>query len=208
MIDLLINRYPEIEYLKDNIFSLVDSLVSCYNRGGKVLICGNGGSCADADHIAGELLKGFLLKRPVSAEDRAKLLNCNYDNSDILADSLQQGIAAVSLCSHSSLLTAVINDIGASMMYAQQVYAMGNPNDILIGISTSGNAQNVVNALKVAKAFGLITIGMTGNRGGQMNNYSDILIDVPAGETYLIQEYHIAIYHAFCAAVEARLFKS
>ena len=198
--ELLIEKNPELTYLKNNIKALCDNVVESYNKDGKLMVCGNGGSFADADHIVGEMLKGFLSKRKVPENNKEKFGE--------LADLLQQGIPAVSLGAHGALISAVINDINADMMYAQQVYAMGKEQDVLIGISTSGNAKNICNALKVAKAMGIKTVGMTGNKNGTMNELCDILIDVPESETYLIQEYHLAIYHAFCGDIENIIFES
>lgn len=197
--ELLINKKPELAFLKDRIKALCDSVVESYHRGGKVMVCGNGGSFSDAEHIVGEMLKGFLSKRRVPESEIGKFGE--------LGGLLQQGIPAVSLGAHGALISAVINDISADMMYAQQVYAMGKEEDILIGISTSGNAKNICNALKVAKAMGIKTIGMTGNKNGAMNELCDILIDAPESETYLIQEYHLAIYHAFCGDIEHMIFE-
>ena len=206
MIDRLIKEHKELTYLKDSIRKTVDAIKGAYNKGGKVMVCGNGGSCADADHIVGELMKGFLSKRPITPYEENLILNQKYDNGNHLIKSLQRGIPAISLNTHGALISAVINDIDADMMFAQQVFGIGTESDVLIGISTGGGAENVINALKVGRAIGCTTIGMTGNRHGKMNDFCDILLDVPVGETYQIQEYHIAIYHAFCAEAEKELF--
>jgi len=205
-IDLMLEKYKELSYLKQPIIDTCNAIEKAYNNGNKIMVCGNGGSSSDSEHIVGELMKGFLLKRPISQDKANKIKEMGFDNSDKLIKDLQQGIPAISLGTHSTLISALINDIDADMMYAQQVYSIGVAGDILIGMSTSGNAHNVLNALKLAKAFGMTTIGLTGNRNGNMNTYCDILLDAPSCDTYRIQEYHLAIYHAFCAAVEADLF--
>ena len=205
-IDLMLEKHKELEYLRQPICEIVKSVVKSYRNGGKVMVCGNGGSCSDADHIVGELMKGFLSKRVLTQGQKSDVIKRNYDNGTYLAKALQQGIGAISLNTHSALISAVINDIGADMMYAQQVYAIGKKQDFLIGISTSGNAENVCNALKVGKILGMTTCGLTGNKNGKMNDFCDILIDAPSGETYRIQEYHIAVYHAFCAQAEEEIF--
>ena len=206
-IDNVLMRHKELEYLRESIVETVEAIKKAYYKGGKILVCGNGGSCSDADHIVGELLKGFLSKRELTKEQKSEIINKNYDNGKYIADSLQQGIIAYSLNAQGAILSAVINDIGSDMMFAQQVYAMAGENDLVIGISTSGNSENVCNALKTAKIKGAATLGMTGNKNGKMNEFCDILIDVPSSETYVIQEYHIAIYHAFCAEAELEIFE-
>lgn len=177
----------------------VDAAVACYERGGKLLVCGNGGSAADSEHIVGELMKGFLKKRPLDTDIASKL-------APELASRLQMGLPAVSLVSHSALLTAVINDLGAEVMYAQQVMALGVPGDVLIGISTSGNAENVCRAFEVAHAKGMTCIALTGQAESRMSALADIALRAPASATPDVQEYHIRLYHAFCAAVEAHFF--
>ncbi|MBQ9358885.1 MAG: SIS domain-containing protein [Abditibacteriota bacterium] len=199
----LFDNYPQLGYLRPALEQAVDEAYSSVVKGGKILVCGNGGSAADSEHIAGELLKGFLKQRPLSREFRASL---QQQGGAGLADRLQRGIPCISLVSHSALLTAVINDNGAELMYAQQVCALGRKGDVLIGISTSGNARNVCNAHITANALGMTTIGMTGESGGRLGELSQILLNAPASETYRIQEYHIALYHRFCAALEERLF--
>ena len=205
-IDKMLSCHKDLEYLKENITEAVNAMTKAYYKGCKIMVCGNGGSCSDADHIVGELMKGFLSKRVLDQGQKSNVIRRNYDNGTYLAKALQQGIPAVSLNTHSALISAVINDIGADMMFAQQVYGLGKKGDVVIGISTGGNAENVCNALKVAKIVGATTIGMTGNKNGKMNEFCDILLDVPSPETYKIQEYHIAIYHAFCAQVEENIF--
>lgn len=205
-IDLLLKENPELEYLRKPISDTVAAIVAAYRKGGKIMICGNGGSCSDSDHIVAEFMKGFLLKRELTEAQRAEIESMGFDNGKYIADSLQQGIEAVSLTAQTAIGTAVINDIGSDMMYAQQVYAMGREGDLFIGISTGGNAENVINALKVAKSKKITACGLTGKKCGKMNGFCDILIDVPSVETYRIQEYHIKVYHAFCAEAERIIF--
>src|SRR5687768_3963828 len=161
-IEQLISTYPELEACATDIQATFEILRTCYRSGGKVLTCGNGGSAADAEHIVGELMKGYMLKRAIPEEIRAKLVSISPQNGDYLADHLQGALPAISLVSQTSLLSAIANDIAADMAYAQQVYAYGRSGDAIIGISTSGNARNVLHALQVARALGLHTIGLTG----------------------------------------------
>jgi D-sedoheptulose 7-phosphate isomerase len=181
-------------------------LRDCYGGGGKVLTCGNGGIAADAEHIVGELMKGYLLKRPVPEEMRAKLTSTHPEDGDYLANHLQVGLPAISLVSQASLLSAIANDTAADMVYAQQVYAYGREGDVLIGISTSGNAMNVLRAVQVARALGLRTIGLTGRTGGKLRSLCDVSIRVPANDTTLIQERHLPIFHVLCAMLEEEFF--
>ncbi len=207
VIEELIKSHPELTGYKDNIIQAFDMLKQCYLVGGKVLVCGNGGSAADSEHIVGELMKGFRYKRRVSKENE-ELLKARYpEEGDYLSNNLQGALPAISLVSQSAVFTAFINDVAADMIYAQQVYGYGRSGDVLIGISTSGNSVNVVNAVKVAKAFGIKTIGLTGENGGSMDRLCDLNIKVPAKETFKVQEYHLPIYHALCAMLECEFFE-
>ncbi|MDC7230680.1 MAG: SIS domain-containing protein [Sphaerochaetaceae bacterium] len=193
LIQELITRIPELEQCELSIVQAFEILKATYRNTGKVLCCGNGGSAADCEHIVGELMKGFLLPREVitqSFPDR----------------KLQNGLPAISLVSHSALISAIANDIGADMVYAQQVIGYGNEKDCMIGITTSGNSTNIINAMKIAKERKLNTIGMTGKHGGLLKNICDCCICVPSTETFRIQEYHLPIYHTLCAMVEAYFF--
>ena len=172
----LLNRYTKLDYLKDTIFKAADAIIQTYKNGGKVLVCGNGGSCSDADHIVGELMKSFEGRRPLENSLQSKLREISPDRGKMLAERLQQGLPAISLTVHQSLITAISNDIHGDVIYAQQVIGWGNAGDILIGLSTSGNSKNVIDALIVAKAKGLTTIGMTGETGGKLRDWCDILI--------------------------------
>lgn len=192
-------NYPSCIHLEDEIERAIEVITASYKNGGKVLICGNGGSSADSAHIAGELLKGFIKKRPLPSDVKEKLGE--------MGEKLQCSLPAVDLTAQSGIISAVANDLGAGYVYAQQVIGLGGRGDILIGISTSGNADNVLNAFRAAKEMGIITIGMTGESGGKMAELSDILINVPETETYKVQELHLPVYHLICAAVEQNFFK-
>lgn len=197
---------PAISICRSSIEQAFEILKACYNKGGKLLVCGNGGSAADSEHIVGELMKGFLLKRQIKEEHKEVLINNFGEEGRYIAERLQGALPAISLVSQSALNTAFINDVDSKLMYAQQVYGYGNRGDVLIGISTSGNSENVINAFRVAKTFGIKTIGMTGSSGGKMKDLSDITICVPSKDTYKIQEYHMPIYHALCAMLESEFF--
>ncbi|HEY3473354.1 MAG TPA: SIS domain-containing protein [Anaerolineales bacterium] len=205
-IEELIFSYPGLDVCASDIEAAFTVLRDCYQRGGKVLTCGNGGSAADAEHIVGELMKGYLLKRPVPDEMRAKLTATSPEDGDYLTDHLQGALSAISLVSQTSLLSAIANDTAADMVYAQQVYAYGQEGDVLVGLSTSGNSTNVIRAMQVARALGLRTIGLTGRTGGKVMPLCDVCIRVPAQSTPLIQERHLPIFHALCAMLEEEFF--
>lgn len=196
---VLFERRPELVVCRDQIAAAEAALLKCYRAGGKLLLCGNGGSAADCDHIAGELLKGFMSKRPLPAADRTGL-------SPELAGKLQGGLPAIPLCGFPALGSAFTNDVDPLLIYAQLTWALGGPGDVLLAISTSGNARNVAFAIETARARGLTTIGLTGRHGGVLKPAVDICISVPADETYLIQELHLPVYHYLCQAIEATLF--
>jgi D-sedoheptulose 7-phosphate isomerase len=202
----LLNRYTELTLLKDAILKATMEIIQTFKSGGKVLVCGNGGSCSDADHIVGELMKSFEGNRPLEKSLQEKLTELSPDRGKMLAEKLQRGLPAISLTVHQSLITAIANDISGDVIYAQQVIGWGNPGDILIGLSTSGNSKNVIDALVVAKAKGLKTIGMTGETGGKMKEWCDILLNVPERRTAYVQELHLPVYHAICMMVEKEFF--
>lgn len=207
MLNDLLKRYPCLSEIEDDIAKASAAIINCYEKGGKLLLCGNGGSCADCEHIVGELMKGFLKKRPVSDKKRAEMkANCPCLEDDIVT-KLQCGLPAVSLTSMTALNTAFCNDVDPELIYAQPLMALGNKNDILIAISTSGNSKNVYAAVKVAKALGLEVIGLTGASGGKLKELADICICVPETETFKIQELHLPVYHYLCAETEAHFFK-
>ena len=198
-IDNLIERYPSLSSCRDDILAATNLIVEMHKADGKLLLCGNGGSAADCEHISGELLKGFISKRPLSESDLPGI------PSEVKA-CLQKGIAAVPLSSLSALSTAFLNDVSPENIFAQLVYALGKKNDAVLGLSTSGNSKNVVLALQVAKSLGLKTIAFTGMTGGKLLNIADITIRVPECETYKVQELHLPVYHAICAEVEKIIF--
>ena len=180
-------------------------LRDCYMGGGKLLLCGNGGSCADCEHIVGELMKGFLKRRPLTAEERA-LLDDTPDMPAGFADRLQGALPALSLNTHGALLSAYANDVDASMVYAQQVWALGQGGDALLALSTSGNSRNVVNAVHAARARGLHTLAITGSADSALSRLCERTLRMPATETYRIQEYTLPTYHALCALLESAFF--
>lgn len=193
---MLYERYSALEVCKNDIEKALELLIDTYQKGGKVLVCGNGGSASDSEHIVGELMKGFLSKRPVTDERLPENLR----------KGLQGSLPAISLPSQCAILSAFINDVDPEMMYAQLVYGYAKENDLLIGLSTSGNAKNVVKAVEVGKCMGVKTISMTGEKESKLSELSDVTIRVPSSETYKIQEYHLPIYHYLCAEVEKKMF--
>ena len=202
----MIERHSNLILLEGSIEKAVKIIVATYNNGGKVLVCGNGGSSADSDHVVGELMKSFEMKRPLEQAVQKNLRELFPERGDFLVENLQQGLPAISLSAHSALISAISNDIGGDLIFAQQVVGYGNHGDILLAFSTSGNAQNVIDALIVAKAKGLKTIGMTGETGGKMQAYCDLLINVPETRTAFVQELHLPVYHAICLMVESTIF--
>lgn len=205
-IEQLISTYPALETCAPDIQAAFEVLRTCYRGGGKLLTCGNGGSAADAEHIVGELMKGYLLKRSLPEKARAKLLATSPQNGDYLADHLEGGLPAISLVSQTSLLSAIANDTAADMVYAQQVYAYGREGDTLIGISTSGNARNVMHAMQVARALSLKTLGLTGPTGGALKPLCEVCICVPGESTPAVQERHLPIVHVLCSMLEEEFF--
>lgn len=206
MINSLIERYPELESCRQAVLKTFDIIRYCYMNNAKVLICGNGGSAADAEHIVGELMKGFMLKRRLDSNSVERLKASYPEDWRYLSDHLQGALPAISLVSHTALSSAYSNDVAAEMFFAQQVYGYGRQGDVLLGLSTSGNSKNVVNAIKVAKAFGIKCIGFTGENGGILGAICDVAIKVPSNETFRIQEYHLPVYHTLCAMLEETFF--
>lgn len=208
-LEILLKRFPALEGLAENIWQSYRMLAECYQRGGKLLVCGNGGSCADAEHIVGELMKGFCKKRRVDADLRQKLLDANPGDptcGERLAETLERGLPAIALGAHTGLNTAFANDKDPEMIFAQQVLGYGQEGDVLLGVTTSGNSRNVLYAMTVAKALGMGSIALTGKDGGKAASLSDCCILAPSYETYQIQEYHLPIYHALCLMLEDSFF--
>lgn len=207
-LELLIERYPALSVCKDDVEKAYGILEECFATGHKLLIAGNGGSCSDGEHIAGELMKGFKLRRKCSAEFTERLKSIDAERGAELAEKLQGGLPTIALDNHQALNTAYINDVenGGLLTYAQQVYGYGKAGDVLLGISTSGNSKNVAYATVVARASGMKVIGLTGATGGNLANVADAAIKVPETETYMIQELHLPVYHCLCLMLEERFF--
>jgi D-sedoheptulose 7-phosphate isomerase len=205
-IQQLIDRYPRIENIKTEILSACGIIVESFSNGGKLLIAGNGGSASDAEHIVGELMKSFVKKRKLPEQFVSNISKLHPEISRYIIPRLQPGLPTIALTGHASLNTAVINDIDANMTFAQQVYGYGISGDVLLGISTSGNAKNVIYAAVTAKAKNMKVISLSGGSGGMLKNHSDIAIIVPENETYKIQELHLPIYHTLCLMIEEHFF--
>ena len=203
----LLERYPVLKSCEKEIAQALQMLISCYQAGNKLLLCGNGGSSADCDHIVGELMKGFLKKRPLSVEKRAQM-QAAYPVPDSMLDRLQAGLPAISLSGATALNSAFCNDMEPELVYAQAVLGLAKPGDVLVAISTSGNSKNVVNAAVCAKALGRQVIALTGKSCGKLREIADVCICVPETETYKIQELHLPIYHYLCAEIEAFFFEN
>ncbi len=205
-LELLITRYPALSVCCADIRAAFEQMKTSYQHGGKLLVCGNGGSCADSEHIVGELMKGFCKKRPLSQELQEQLMKINPEEGAAIAAALECGLPAIALSAHTVLNTAFANDKDPDLVYAQEVMGYGNPGDVFLGISTSGNSRNIVYAMQVAKAKGLKTVALTGKNGGKIAGIADVSIIVPSQETYQIQEYHLPVYHALCLMLEDEFF--
>lgn len=202
----LISRYPALETVREDIVEAFLVMENCYEKDGKLLIAGNGGSAADSEHIAGELMKRFKTPRPVPLEFAQKLKSIDSKRGDNLAHNLERSLMAIPLVAHEALTTAYINDVDGLGVFAQQLYGFGRPGDVFLGISTSGNSENVLSATVVARALGIKIIGLTGADGGELAKVADVCIKAPSTETYIIQEYHLPIYHCWCLMLEERFF--
>lgn len=192
----LLNRYPCLNQCRESIEKALELIINAYKNGGKILVCGNGGSAADCEHIVGELMKGFMKKREVE----------DIRIPEEMRKNLQGALPAISLPSQCAVLSAFINDVEAEMMYAQLVYGYAKKEDLVIGLSTSGNSKNVVNAIEVAKCLGVKTLSLTGKKESKLSEISDVTIRVPETETYRVQELHLPVYHYLCAEVEKAMF--
>ena len=202
----LIQRYPELDSRKNAISNAFLIMKTTYEQGGKVLIAGNGGSAADSEHFAGELMKRFKIPRPLDNEFVAKLVSIDKIRGEKLSQQLERGLTAIPLVAHESLSTAFINDVGGDGLFAQQLLGFGHPGDAFLAISTSGNSENILSAAVLAKALDIKTIGLTGSSGGALASISDVCVKVPADETYMIQEYHLPVYHCWAMMLEEHFF--
>lgn len=201
----LFKRYPCLESVRDDVYSAYEILCECYENDGKILVCGNGGSAADSEHIVGELMKGFLRRRILSA-DSARLFE-DIDDGEYLVSGLQGAVPAIALTSQISLISAYSNDVSSDMVYAQQVWAYAKKSpDVLVALSTSGNSANIVNAVKTAVALGRKSIGFTGSGDSKMSKLCTVCVRIPQDETFKVQELTMPAYHALCAMVEATYF--
>jgi D-sedoheptulose 7-phosphate isomerase len=205
-IDLLMKRYPSIASCKQDIIDAYLIMEECYKHDGKLLIAGNGGSAADSEHIAGELMKRFKTPRPVTPRMAEKLKQIDPVRGEDLAKNLERGLMAIPLVAHEALSTAYINDVDGLGVFAQQLFGFGREGDVFLGISTSGNSKNVMSATVVARALGIRVIGLTGAKGGELAEVADVIVRVPETETYMIQELHLPIYHCWCLMLEDKFF--
>lgn len=202
----LVERYPKLQCCYEDISSAIRTVISCYEQHHKLLLCGNGGSAADSEHIVGELMKGFVLQRPLDREVQEKLVSQFPLEANYFLKNLQGALPAISLVNQISLNSAFSNDRAPDLSFAQQILALGEDGDILLAISTSGNSKNIIYAAQIAKIKNVKTISLTGQTGGMLREFSNICICAPSNETYKIQEYHLPIYHAICLAVENEFF--
>ena len=205
-VELLVERYPALESIKNEVVAAYKVIEKSYIDGGKLLVAGNGGSAADAEHMVGELMKGFKLPRKPDKEFAQKLIAANEELGGILAENLQGAMSAIALDGHMALTTAYMNDCEPLLCFAQQVNGYGKAEDVFFGISTSGNSKNVLFAATVAKAKGMKVIGMTGAKDSKLAAMADVCIKAPQTETYMIQEYHLPIYHCLCLMLEDKFF--
>lgn len=206
LVENLVSRYPTLKACQEDIIGAYEILEQAYSQGRKLLVCGNGGSASDSEHIVGELMKEFRLKREVYREQAEKLKAISNELGDVLANHLQGALPAISLTGHSSLTTAFMNDSEPELVFAQQVNGYGKPGDVLLAISTSGNSRNVLYAAVTAKSKDMKVIGLTGQRESQLFRYADVCVRVPETETYKVQELHLPVYHCLCMMLEEHFF--
>ena len=205
-IELLMKRFPQLENNRKEIIEAYLTIKECYENDGKLLIAGNGGSASDSQHIVGELMKCFKLPRPIDSCFANKLISIDEKRGEYLANKLERSLPAISLVGHEALTTAYINDVDALGVFAQNLYGYGNPGDVFLCISTSGNSKNILNATVVARALGIKIIALTGNSGGELAEVADVAVKVPETETYMVQELHLPIYHCWCLLLEEYFF--
>jgi D-sedoheptulose 7-phosphate isomerase len=205
-LDQLCERYPALADLSDTVAEVAAMIIECYTRGGKLLICGNGGSSADAGHFTAELMKSFESERPLDESLKKRFHEISGTRGRYLGEKLEHSLPAISLPSNTALATAISNDTDPSLIYAQQVIGYGNEGDVLIAISTSGNSQNIVDACITAKVLNLNVIGISGKTGGKMKHYCDLLVNVPETRTAWVQELHLPVLHAICRIVENHFY--
>lgn len=202
----LLSRYPVLEEQRDNIWKAYQILEESFSKGSKLLVAGNGGSAADAEHIVGELMKGFVKRRPLDEEMLSQLDRIDKKEGRAIGEKLQRALPAIALTGHAALSTAFLNDVDPLLGFAQQVNGYGKEGDVFLGISTSGNSKNILSACTMAKAKGLKVIGLTGGTGGKLVEKTDVSIVVHEMETFKIQELHLPVYHALCLMLEERFF--
>jgi phosphoheptose isomerase len=206
ILEQLIERYPVLDQLKSQISNAAQLLTDCFSIGGKLMICGNGGSRSDSDHITGELMKSFESFRPVKKEVAERLIELSDERGKYLSQKLESGLPAIDLTAQSGLITAICNDIDANLIFAQQILGYGKEKDVLFAMSTSGNSQNIIDACITAKALNMNVIGMTGMTGGKMKQFCDILLNVPEKRTAFVQELHLPVFHTICLIVENHFY--
>jgi D-sedoheptulose 7-phosphate isomerase len=206
-LEQLVKRYPALKACEADIRSAYNILERSYEQGGKLFVAGNGGSAADSGHIVGELMKSFIKKRIPERHFLEKIFSIDNETGNYLDNKLENGLPAISLCEHTALMTATLNDVDGNAVFAQQIYCLGVKGDVFLGISTSGNSRNIVYAMVVAKAKALHTIALTGRSGGKASSIADASIIIPEQETYRIQELHLPVYHALCLQLEDHFFK-
>lgn len=205
-VDLLLKRYPVLKNTEQEIIKAYTILEECFSHDGKLLIAGNGGSAADSEHLSGELMKRFRKPRPVTEEFACRMKKIDPVRGKNLAENLEYGLMTIPLVAHEALLTAYMNDVDSTGVFAQQLLGFGRTGDVFLGISTSGNSQNIMSATVVARALGIKVIGLTGADGGELATVSDVAIKAPETETYMVQELHLPIYHCLCLMLEDHFF--
>lgn len=206
-VNTLMERYPQLRPIRDSIIDAYFVMEECFLNDKKLLIAGNGGSAADAEHIAGELMKRFEKPRPIPKDLGDRLVKIDKERGENLSKNLEQGLMAIPLVAHEAMTTAYINDVDGNGVFAQQLYGFGREGDVFLGISTSGNSSNVLSATVLARALGIKVIGLTGGSGGELADVADVAVVVPENRTYMIQELHLPIYHCWCLMLETRMFE-